>query len=286
MLTLTKIKTWASVVPTNVGAIISSYISKLDFSYMTLNEDNHVYTSTKNPDIEWTSVTTLIKTYEPAQDWDEISKRYGRKNGIQPHVVKAMWEYNADCAAATGSTCHLFGELICNIMVQSMLENWDEVDTLIEGFKRVFPFQLKNDTFLPCMIGQNHIIEFWEKIISEQNRWPVAAECIVDDPEKKVCGTVDLLMLESDLTLSMWDYKTSKKLDNPYARSQKIYMLREYANMVKEPLSEYTIQLAIYKNMLAKHGINIGCTNIIHVPNTEDSELAIVPVNTDKVMVL
>lgn len=284
MLTITKLQNWANAVPANIKAIVAAHLSKMDFSYMVLDEDTHTYTSTKNPEVQWTSVTTLIKHYRPEQDWDRIASTWGKSHGVQTRVVREMWEYNADCAAATGSICHLFGEFICNIMINLMLCKSIEED--IAAFKLVFPFQLKNnDMFLPTMIGQTHVIEFWERVISDQKRWPLAAECIVDDPERGVCGTVDLLMIESDLSISMWDYKTSKKLDNPYARTKKVYLLNEYAGMFDEPISEYTIQLAQYKHMLAKHGINVKDTNIIHIPNTELSELKIVPVDTNDILV-
>lgn len=284
MLTINKLQNWANSVPSNIKAMVAMYLAKMDFSYMTLDEDTHTYSSTKDPDIGWTSVTTLVKTYRPEQNWDGIAAGWGKKHGMSGSAVKAMWEYNADCAAATGSTCHLFGEFICNIMINLMLDK--PIDEDIEAFKLAFPFQLKKDTFLPCMIGQEHIIEFWESVIADGIRWPISAECIVDDPDRGVCGTVDLLMLESDLAVSIWDYKTSKTLNKPYSRANKIHLLREYASMYDEPISEYTIQLAQYKHILAKHDIYATRANIIHVPNTELSELMIVPVDIENIVVL
>lgn len=275
MLTLTKIRNWANSVPNNVKAIIAPYISALDFSYMSLNEDTHTYVSAKNPDIEWTSVTTYIKKFEPTEDWDSIAEKYGKKHGIQTHVVRDMWAYNSDCASAIGSTCHLFGELICNIAINMMLGL--PIETELDTFKIVFPFQFKNDTFLPCMISQAHIIDFWETIFSSNNRWPVKAECIVDDPTTAICGSIDMLMLESDLSLSIWDYKTSKVLNNPYSVTKNVKLLNEYSNLYNEPLSLYTIQLIQYKRILECHGVNTKNMYIIHVPNTEGSELKVVP---------
>lgn len=284
MLTINKLQTWAKNVPSNVKARVCSLADKLDFNYMTLDEATHTYSSTKNPDVRWTSVTTWIKQFKPEEDWNEIAIKYGKKNGMQPDAVKEMWKHNGECAASIGSTCHLFGELICNIMIDLMLGR--DIDNDISAFKLVFPFQLKEGVFIPCMIGQSHVIKFWEQVINEGKRWPIAAECIVDDPSTSICGTVDLLMLESDMTVSMWDYKTTKKLNNQFARDNKTHLLNEFSSLYDEPLSEYAIQMAQYKKMLSKHNIDISNTRIIHIPNTEMSEMKIVDVDTSNIITL
>lgn len=281
MLTLTLIKNWAKNSPNNIKAAIKSNLKRLDFSYMQMDEDTHTYTSEKNPDVQWTSVTTAIKKYEPEQDWDVIASNYASKHGMQTHVVKQMWEYNNACAVSTGSTCHLFGELICNIMICALTGNEYLLDDYIYDFKIVFPFQFKDDTFIPCMVGQQHIITFWENVIRMQQRWPVAAELIVDDPTKGICGTIDLLMIEADGSLSIWDYKTTKSLQNTFNRGKHITLLNEHANMINEPLSIYKLQLDTYKQLLAYNGVISNNAYIIHIPNIEGSEMKVIPVNIE-----
>ena len=69
MLTINKLQNWANSVPSNIKAMVAMYLAKMDFSYMTLDEDTHTYSSTKDPDIGWTSVTTLIPF--PPSPWSK-----------------------------------------------------------------------------------------------------------------------------------------------------------------------------------------------------------------------
>ena len=178
MLTITKLQNWANAVPANIKAIVAAHLSKMDFSYMVLDEDTHTYTSTKNPEVQWTSVTTLIKHYRPEQDWDRIASTWGKSHGVQTHVVREMWEHNADCAAATGSVCHLFGEFICNIMINLMLcksigediaKHIDNVDYISIDFKKKDGFlktnkiskdlNLYRQNYCGCKFAKGHLVK-------------------------------------------------------------------------------------------------------------------------------
>ena len=243
------------------------------FSDIEFIEEGHIY---KIDETEYTSVSNIIKKYEPEVDWDQKAADYARKWGKKKEDVQKEWKLNNLKSTISGTRTHSFGESMVNLYC-----GYPEL--ICEQNK---PQYIKEyNVLIPTYPKEEAVVHFFDEL--EDNLHPVGAEFKLSskyiENTLPICGTCDILFYNSnDDTFVLGDWKTNKSLIKEYSRYHKIMMTGCVSNMISEPISEYTIQFNLYQKMLESIGINIsdriliwlkddGTYERIHIDKMSDS---------------
>ena len=219
------------------------------FSDIEFIEEGHIY---KIDETEYTSVSNIIKKYEPEVDWDQKAADYARKWGKKKEDVQKEWKLNNLKSTISGTRTHSFGESYTNLLCgHPELICEQNKPHYIEEFNTMGSTYPKEDA----------IKKFYDEL--ETNLHPVGAEFKLSSKyipnSLHICGTCDLLFYDSDKDcFTLGDWKTNKSLIKDYNRNHNITMMGCVSNMISEPISEYTIQFNLYQKMLESIGLKIG----------------------------
>ena len=219
------------------------------FSDIEFIEEGHIY---KIDGTEYTSVSSIIKKYEPDEDWDQKAANYARKWGKKKEDVQKEWKLNNLKSTISGTRTHSFGESVVNLYC-----GYPEL--ICEQNK---PQYIKEyNVLIPTYPKEEAVVHFFDEL--EDNLHPVGAEFKLSSKyipnSLHICGTCDLLFYDSDKDcFVLADWKTNKSLIKDYSRYHKIMMTGCVSNMISEPISEYTIQFNLYQKMLESIGLKIG----------------------------
>ncbi len=224
----------------------------------TFDEKEHVYLYKKK---EFISVTTFIKKFVRKFDENFWSTKKAierlKKNCIPvteetTSLYKAQileeWQIKKDVGCDVGSITHKSIEEMFNGEDITPIENEESLKRF-EKFKILYEEKLKG------------------KIIN------IAQEIRVFSEELKIAGTIDCLLIrnyEGVWRLEIWDWKTNKKFktdkDKCFAK-----MLPPFMDEWENEINTYSIQLNLYKLILASKGIYIdGECALVHLPPGED----------------
>ena len=219
------------------------------FSDIEFIEEGHIY---KIDGTEYTSVSNIIKKYEPEVDWDQKAADYALKWHKKKEDVQKEWKLNNLKSTISGTRTHSFGESYTNLLCgypeliceQNKPQYIEEFNTMVSTYPK-----------------EDAIKKFYDEL--ETNLHPIGAEFKLSSkyiPDSlHICGTCDLLFYDSEKDyFVLADWKTNKSLIKDYARNNNIMMEGCVSNMVDEPLSHYTIQFSLYQKMLESIGLKIG----------------------------
>jgi hypothetical protein len=209
-------------------------------------EDTHTYTINGR---KLTSVTTFIKNfYKPFDEkyWSiKKAKQALLERGevlTQENIdneqskIKALWKEKADIACDMGTIVHLYIEEFFNGIKPQEVKNYEAINR-INKFHKIYNDKLK-DILIP--VGQE------VKMFSE---------------DLGLAGTIDALFIRNG-KLEIWDYKTNGKFTSDTDRCfQKL--LDPFDDQWENELNKYSIQLSLYKLMLASVGIKVDGDNVI-----------------------
>lgn len=150
-----------------------------------------------------------------------------------------------------------------------ILKLWDdELDRAVEKGRWVHRFAEQFSLGAETRETDNKIFKLYEKQIRKLFKRRaldvVSAETIVYDTESCVAGTIDMISLNNDGTLTLWDWKTNK-----YRITDK----NPYNDFLNAPLNKvpatkygvYSLQLFTYKRLLEKLGFKVSDANIVYL---------------------
>ena len=201
-----------------------SFYKELEFV-----EDTHTYTvgGKRLP-----SVSGLISKYYPKFNADAIAEKKGKREGIDPEVLKAQWKKAGDDACALGHEAHLFGEF--------------------------YPF----DRSLKPKTGFDQAIKnFWDSLPPHIK--PVTMELRMFHKQFSYAGTTDILVYNTEKEeFIMMDYKTNKDLFKNFAGQK---MLGPFKNFLDTPYNHYQLQLSYYQILFEQTGYEIAKRYIIWI---------------------
>lgn len=163
---------------------------------------------------------------------------------IQNELLES-WHHERDIACELGTAVHLWmEEFFGNLPFTDIV--YDDVLERVEKFKKFYASKLENKIF---SVGQ---------------------EIRVFNTKMKIAGTIDALFFryhKGKLMLEIWDYKTNKVLHTDENKRYK-KLLPPFQNEYENELNKYSIQLNIYKLILASVGIYVdGELVLVHIPS-------------------
>jgi uncharacterized protein YeeX (DUF496 family) len=178
-------------------------------------EEGHKYTI---DGVEYTSVSNIIKKYEPEVDWDQKAADYALKWGKKKEDVQKEWKLNNLKSTISGTRTHEFGESYTNLLC-------GHPELICEQNK---PQYIKEyNTMVATYPKEDAVKKFYDEL--EKNLHPVGAEFKLSskfiEDALHICGTCDLLFYDSEKDgYVIGDWKTNKSLIKDYRRVNCIKM--------------------------------------------------------------
>ena len=218
-------------------------MNKLFDDKISLDRNNHIYTLTSNPKIDFISVTTFIEQF--FEKFDDIGiankliqsqrKKYRDKTVDD---ILAIWRESAD----HGTKVH------------EELENYITKKAPITEKKTAYGLK-------------------WLKNFISNGNFEIYPEVIIYSEKLKLCGTIDLLIKNKmNNKFIIMDWKTSKLINKKsYNNKMGIHPVSE--NIEDSKFNHYSLQLSLYRFLLEKfYGLEIYAQSILHLKENECKE--------------
>jgi len=206
------------------------------FKHIRYYDEPHIYIDT-NTGKRLTSVTRVVKTYQPKFEAKHISKAIAKKENRPQEEVLAEWDMKRLLGSYRGSLTHSYLENLWSGKVFPVEWPTDVKDTLFKyGKQKEFAQSLTNLEFMSESFIKDHA-----------HYYPVALELVVGND--KIAGQMDLLAWDDkEECLVLVDYKTDKKLldYSPYNK----YFLDPLSHLQDCEINKYSLQLSLYKRLL------------------------------------
>jgi hypothetical protein len=193
-----------------------------------LKEDTHTYHDTKNPDMKFISVTTLLGEYVPQFDEHHHAQRVADKNGLTKEEVLLEWKIIRDDANEYGT------------MVHAILERY------LKAPKRIY--SPRND-FEKKVIKAFRDVDMLESLDLIYNT-DTKPEHIMSLPLKEnfgLAGTSDIIEDIADFRFNVYDHKTNMKFT--YGSQWNEYYRFPLEHLCHSKYNGYALQLSIYAYM-------------------------------------
>ena len=195
--------------------------------YIHFREEGHIYNVKGSTD--YTSVTTIVKklfdVFNPDRVIDTMMKSPkwvdNKYYGMEKNEIKELWKKSGVQAAEEGTKMH------------SMFENY------YNGL------EVENET--------NVEYSYFKNFVNDHNMLiPYRTEWTIWDEEKKLTGSIDMVFINDDKTLSIYDWKRSKSIDK-IPKFNKFSKLEKINHIPDTNYWHYCIQLNLYKYILEKN---------------------------------
>ena len=201
----------------------------------------HRYEIIPDPTNRYTSVTTWVHTHFPKFDADKIIDgmmrkpdwKVGHKDwGLTKAQIKASWSQNGEAVSSAGTQLHFDIEQVMN--TPNTHTNLDILDRLEDH---------SNDT---KSVEWLYFLNFMK---DHSYYTPYRTEWLIYDETIRIAGSVDMIYLNDDGTVSIYDWKRCKAIPrvNLY---NKFALTPCISEMPDTNYWHYTLQLNIYKYIL------------------------------------
>jgi len=193
---------------------------------ISFDEEPHIYTIDGESD--FTSVTTWVHSHFNKFDADAIihkmqSSSKWEKNKYYPmsaEEIKALWKENGRVASEAGTKMH----------------------NDIENYYNELP--VENDS-----VEYGYFMKFAE---DHDHMMPFRTEWMIYDKELKFAGSIDMVYLNDDGTLSIYDWKRCKSIEktNAYGKSSTNEIIGDFPD---SNYWQYSLQLNTYARILERN---------------------------------
>jgi CRISPR/Cas system-associated exonuclease Cas4 (RecB family) len=251
----------------------------------------HKYEIITDMGSKYTSVTTWNHSHFPKFDADAVIKnimkgknwKEGHKYwGMTADEIKTSWNKNRDQVAGAGTDLHaLIEDFMNNEDLSNKLNYYYKHEHLYENY-----ISNKDKNFNKEVYNcpeWNYFIKFVEE---HSNLTPYRTEWMIYHEDVKIAGSIDMIYLNDDGTLSIYDWKRSKEITKTtnweeYALNPLIY------HLPNTNFWHYALQLNTYKKILEdKYGRIVKNLYLVrlHPETTTDTyELLEVPILTKEI---
>jgi len=178
---------------------------------INFNSENHTYTDDVGRNYE--SVTKYINRFVPQFDFEQKSKQYASKYGMNLEEVRSDWKLKNKNSTDFGTKIH------------SLIEEAIKEDALIPG-----------DYF-------NVVKSIYDEI-KNNFRGSYLTETIVYNTEHQIAGTSDLI-INNENTFSIIDFKTNKQIKYTNDFEDK-NLLKPINHLPNSEYFKYSLQLSFY----------------------------------------
>jgi hypothetical protein len=201
---------------------------------ITLNHLTHTYYNDEHPNVQYTSVTTLLSKYKKKFDEEFHATRVAAKRNITKDQVISEWREINLLANKYGTELHEILEKYLRAPLRLYIPKNDFERKVIDAFKVVC-----NDENL--------------NIINSSGLKPEHMMSLEFDETRGIAGCSDIIEDLENNYFNVWDFKTNKKFnfDSPY-REHLLFPL-EY--LMACEYNNYAIQISAYAYM---YEINTG----------------------------
>lgn len=256
-----------------VGFLYYSGMDKFDiicelytkFNDITFEEGPHKYYDSDGNKEKYMSGSRFSSQFlrDPFENKKEMmAEKKAKDLGKTKEEVLKMWEHNNTFACNMGTDVHLAAELSWQHKLYDIDKNVEHYDTFMKMREKYYKFY--ND-------AKDLLI-------------PIKNELVVYDKELKICGTIDFLCYRpADNSFLILDWKTNNKLtrnsfkhyNKETKRWEPTMMLAPFDDLEECHLSEYSMQLSLYKLILERNtSIKISELILVHMdPNLEYPEI-------------
>ena len=210
-------------------------MNKLFENDISLDQENHRYILTENPDFEFESVTQFIHHFFEKFDQENVARKL-----INTHPKYA------------GKT------------VEQVIKKWNKgaikgtiVHNELEAFIKegIFPEHQMS------IVGANWLNE---KKKNKSNKF--FSEVIVYSKQLGIAGTIDLLVYNEEQNMyHLVDWKTNKKIEKSSFNDKKGIL--QSSNHIDDcNFMHYSLQLSFYRYILERfYGLEVGSQTLIHL---------------------
>lgn len=185
---------------------------------VTLDPKTHTYKDAKG--VEYFSVTRFINKFVPEFDFENKSKQYASKYGLDVEEVRESWKQKNKQSTDFGTLIHeqIENKLLSKETTESKFDF--VVDAIVERVKKDF-----NDG----------------KFLLEHAVW---------DVDKRIAGTSDLIV-EHKNSFNIIDFKTNKQIKYTNDYSEK-FLLKPIDHLPNGEYFKYALQLSFYAFLYKK----------------------------------
>jgi len=193
---------------------------------ITFQEKGHIYNI--NGDTKYTSVTTWVKNKFEKFDSDKIidtmmnsSKWTNNKYyGMTKSEIKQLWNKNGKEASEKGTQMHkLFEDYYNEIKINEQSKTTTEY-------------------------------KYFSEFLSDHNKLtPYRTEWMVYDEDNKISGSIDMVFMNDDNTLSIYDWKRCKSIEKT-SSFNKFSIDPKYEDIPDSNYWHYSLQLNMYRKIL------------------------------------
>ena len=215
--------------------------ARLNNNRVKFEEDGHKYTIDGRRLI---NVGSYVGKFKHQFDADYWAEKKAKQRGIAKEAVLAEWRAKGEIAANNGTALHQYAKLKltggrCKVKTEKA---------------RAFD-------------------DWWAT--ANKSLVPVACEVVLFDEEAGVSGTADFIAYSSKTEkLHVFDWKTNEKFTTE--SSYRKWLLPPFDNMPECALSEYSLQVSLYKVLArAMTEEEFGHSFIVHIGNVATPHRAI-----------
>lgn len=251
----------------------------------------HRYEITTDIGSKYTSVTTWNHSHFPKFDADAVIKnimkgknwKEGHKYwGMTADEIKASWNKNRDQVAGAGTDLHaMIEDFMNNDGLNNKVNYYYKHEDLYENYLANKSLNYNNDVY-NCP-EWNYFIKFVQE---HSNLTPYRTEWMIYHEDVKIAGSIDMVYLNDDGSLSIYDWKRSKEIIK--STNWEEYALNPLiAHIPNTNFWHYALQLNTYKKILEdKYGRIVKNLYLVRLhPETTDNtyELLEVPILTKEI---
>jgi len=197
--------------------------------------------------VHYTSVTQFLKNFHEPFDTKFWSNKKAEERDVDVSVILKEWQDKNDYANIVGTQMHEWIEFYFKGIWQKLPTNLDVID-------RINKFNI---------IYANHLYKLT----------PLIFELKIFSKKYPLAGTIDSIFLWKD-SLIILDWKSNGKYthdDHPKGKYQKL--LTPLEDYWANHHNEYSIQVSMYKLILAEWGFNIKACYMVHIGPDMEAKL-------------
>jgi hypothetical protein len=250
---------------------------------LEFEEKWHKYTILNDPKSTYLSVTKLTSFQFPRFDADLVIKRMMEgKNwndtnkywGMTPTEIKQLWKNNGAAQSGAGTSLHF--------NIEQFMNQWlvDKNDRLV-----TCDHQDLLDSYLEDLETGDSNIEntspewkyFLNFVKGTPDLKPYRTEWMIYDDEIKLAGSIDMVYINDDGTLTIYDWKRAKQIAKTHDFNEK-GSAPWTKHLPHTNFWHYSLQLNIYKAILQrKYGMTVRDLYLVQLhPENENDNFQVI----------